>query len=290
MAEQTKVILWSYPRTVSSTFVKCMSNVPDSKMLFEMYTAARFYGPEGMFFDKKSQTPSASEVAQADPGSGFNSSICTYEWLKHHLETGYPDNKFVFSKELTFCIAGKFDYIPDSGYRHAFLIRNPAKVLPSWHLVVTEMITLMAKQGKMPATADISKISFERASSFIQATCDLYSHIKDKGLDPDPVIIDSDDLLNDPEGVLSRFCQKMGIPYSDALLRWEPGVEVVEDWTVSQELLNNLKYTETCKNFRKHPCFLKPKPKADPEVSAEMQNLIDISMPYYTQMYEKRMK
>ena len=78
---------------------------------------------------------------------------------------------------------------------------------------------------------------------------DLYSHIKEKGLDSDPVIIDADDLVSNPATILSGFCKILGIPYTDKLLSWDDGVEVVESWTISQPLKNMLIYSTSFKEF-----------------------------------------
>jgi hypothetical protein len=36
-------------------------------------------------------------------------------------------------------------------------------------------------------------------------------------------VIDSDDVLADPAGVLSALCEALGIPFEPAMLHWAPG-------------------------------------------------------------------
>ncbi|XP_071803566.1 uncharacterized protein [Asterias amurensis] len=309
MADQIKVILWACPRTVSSAFLKCMDKLPDSKMLFEMYSTARFFGPERQIVSNNNMemppepeviTDKTPEELQKDPGSGFHSSICTYKWLKNHMETGYPDKKIIFAKEISFCPDGKFEYLPDSGYRHAFLIRNPAKVFPSWKKLVVEMMNLMSVQSDNKTNISLDEVEFDQQPPEIlppggsfKETYDLYSYVKEKGLDPDPVILDADDLVNDPATILSGFCRKLGIPYSDELLSWDAGVDVVKDWTVSQTLNNIINDSDGFKNFRNGTCFMKPQVQSQeskPEVTADLQRLIDIALPYYKKMYGNRIQ
>lgn len=38
-----------------------------------------------------------------------------------------------------------------------------------------------------------------------------------------PQVIDADDVLSDPGGVLSELCNRIGVAYTDRMLRWEPG-------------------------------------------------------------------
>ena len=291
MADQIKVILWVSPRSISSALLKCMDKVPDSKMLFEMYSTARFFGPNKMIDNSPlpgAITDKTQEEILKDPGCGFDSSICTYKWLKHHMETGYPDKKVVIFKEICYSAEGKFEYLPDSGCRHAFLIRNPTKVLHSW---MQQAITVTDNFSDRYGAIQIDDTMFFPHEEVFKAMYDLYSYVKEKGLDPDPVILDADDLVNDPATILSGFCKTLGIPYSDELLNWDAGVAVVKDWTVSEPLHNIIQFSQSFENFRSGTCFLKPQvQESKPEVSADIQRLIDLSMPYFTKMYDKRIK
>ncbi|XP_071803646.1 uncharacterized protein [Asterias amurensis] len=304
MADQIKVILWACPRTVSSAFLKCMDKVPESKMVFEMFSTAQYFGPDrvvpvntkerltplpGLITDKTQQ-----EILK-DPGCGFDSSICTYKWLKHHMETGYPDKKVVIFKEICYSAEGKFEYLPDSGCRHAFLIRNPIKVLHSW---MQQAITVADNFSDRYGSIQIDDTMFFPHEEVFKAMYDLYSYVKEKGLDPDPVILDADDLVNDPATILSGFCKSLGIPYSDELLSWDAGVDVVKDWSISQPLYDIIKHDPSFENFRNSTCFFKPNvkshmPRSEAEWSADLREYVqrhtDSAMPYYKEMHKKRM-
>ena len=276
-----------------------MDKVSESKMVFEMFSTAQYFGPDrvapaninerltplpGLITDK------TQEEILKDPGCGFDSSICTYKWLKHQMETGYPDKKVVIFKEICYSAEGKFEYLPDSGCRHAFLIRNPTKVLHSW---MQQSITFKDNFSDRYSARPIDDTTFFPHEEVFKAMYDLYSYVKEKGLDPDPVILDADDLVNDPATILSGFCKTLGIPYSDELLSWDAGVDVVKDWTVSQTLNNIINDSDGFKNFRNGTCFMKPQVQSQeskPEVTADLQRLIDIALPYYTKMYDNRIQ
>ena len=38
-----------------------------------------------------------------------------------------------------------------------------------------------------------------------------------------PPVIDSEDVLEDPESILSLLCESIGIPFSHRMLSWDPG-------------------------------------------------------------------
>ena len=43
------------------------------------------------------------------------------------------------------------------------------------------------------------------------------------------IVIDSADLLNNPEAIMEQYCKKTGLPYNKKMLTWTPGI--MEDWT-----------------------------------------------------------
>ena len=58
---------------------------------------------------------------------------------------------------------------------------------------------------------------------------DQWQYVKEN-LDPDPVIIDSDELLSDPKHMLSKYCAALDIPYSDSLTEWDGDPKHVQKW------------------------------------------------------------
>ena len=51
---------------------------------------------------------------------------------------------------------------------------------------------------------------------------DIYKYLKDR-LGLIPIVIDSDDLQNDPVRILRKLCDDLEIPYCESMLRWKPG-------------------------------------------------------------------
>jgi hypothetical protein len=81
-----------------------------------------------------------------------------------------------------------------------FLIRNPRQILSSYAQVIDT-----------PTLRDIG----------IDYQCTLFHHLS--ALGRPPIVLDSGLLLQNPEGVLTRLCERLEIPYAKEMLRWPPG-------------------------------------------------------------------
>lgn len=107
-----------------------------------------------------------------------------------------PAGKSVYyGKHMTHHLLPEVDRAALAPLRHAYLIRDPAELLASY-----------AKVRSEPALADLGIV--QQAEIF--------------GAYPGPVI-DSRDLLENPEGVLRALCAALAIPFTTAMLSWPPG-------------------------------------------------------------------
>ena len=93
-------------------------------------------------------------------------------------------------------------------FNHSFLIRDPAKVVTSmykhWPDFVLEEIGFIEQR-------------------------ELFDRLADR-LGQAPPVIDSDDLLENPHGVVEAYCNAVGIPYLGSALSWEPGNRAEVSW------------------------------------------------------------
>ena len=87
------------------------------------------------------------------------------------------------------------------GLRHAFLIRDPERVIASY-------------AAKRVAVRP-DHLGFERQVEFFEREADRLGHA--------PPVIDSADILRDPPRMLSLLCEALGIAWDPAMLSWEPG-------------------------------------------------------------------
>ena len=84
---------------------------------------------------------------------------------------------------------------------NAFLIRDPARVLASYARKMEEV--------------SLEAIGVPQQAELFDRVCQLRGEA--------PPVVDSDDILADPAGMLRALCAAIGIEYSDAMLSWPAG-------------------------------------------------------------------
>ena len=117
---------------------------------------------------------------------------------------------------------------------------------------------------------------------------ELWGLVRDN-IDPNPIVINSQDLLDDPKRVLSRFCELTGLPYKDSLLHWEASTDVVKSWkaagdTLVQRTMMFYHRAITSSEFM-------PSKEAAPrgQLTEDVIRLADASFPYYNEMNQHRL-
>lgn len=85
---------------------------------------------------------------------------------------------------------------PLEEFKHTFLIRNPAKALSSLYKVHKAIHDERKYGGNIHLFQHLYK---------------MYTFVQQK-LDPCPVVIDADDLLCDPEGIMKSTVLLLGFP------------------------------------------------------------------------------
>ena len=88
-----------------------------------------------------------------------------------------------------------------AGFTHAFLIRDPARMIASY---------LRKREA-----AAFEDFGLERQADFFEREADRLGQA--------PPVVDASDVLADPEGVLKPLCAALGIAWDPAMLAWPPG-------------------------------------------------------------------
>ena len=124
---------------------------------------------------------------------------------------------------------------------------------------------------------------------FFKEVYDLWRHVKEN-LDPDPVIIDSDDLLSDPGTVLEKFCTATCIPYTENLLQWEGNPDSTKGWICAFAPPSDFDiFRVYCDTAFRSTRFLPPSPMPPEEsLTQDVRECVERSMPYYREMYDNR--
>jgi hypothetical protein len=106
-----------------------------------------------------------------------------------------------YQKHMWHHMVGPVGYREFAGFTHAFLIREPERVIASY----------LRKRE----TATFEDFGLERQAEFFEREADRLGHA--------PPVIDANDVLADPEGVLARLCAALGIEWDRNMLAWAPG-------------------------------------------------------------------
>ena len=208
-----RIFLWTTPRCVSTAFEFSITTLESAKVFHEVF-APPFYS--GLPLD-------SIPYPQLLPKSSFGEA-------KEKLLADYPGKCVVFAKEQAIYVNGKFDIFLEEGMRdfvHSFLIRDPLKSVTSAY----------RGHGSLERW-----LQFSHEGGF-QELRDLYVFVREK-IDPSPVVIDADDLLEDPEGVMKAYCGKVGIEYKEGMTRWEPGSMKTQDFIAQKGGMGNLRWNK----------------------------------------------
>ncbi|XP_077984548.1 uncharacterized protein LOC144439152 [Glandiceps talaboti] len=193
-----KVMLWAQSGGMGVAFELSMASVDRFKVFHELYLLAAVVGKEKHH----------SITDQVGENLGFK-----YKEIKATLEAHYPGYDAVLAMDHTPLSAlDKRQYVPE-GFQHVFMICDPKKALLSVHeclIEVNEALGLTHENylDELMRYASISHLK------------DLYDFVKEKG--SCPVVIDSEDLIENPRDVLLKFCNATGVPFRESMLKWKP--------------------------------------------------------------------
>ena len=182
-----RIAMWSGPRNLSTAMMRSFSSRSDTFVSDEP-----FYG----CFLKASGAdhPMREEVIAAMD--------CDWGSVMQTLRGPNPADRPVwYQKHMWHHMVGQVSYEDFDGFTHAFLIREPERMIASY-----------LRKRECAAFEDFG---LERQADFFEREADR--------LGAAPPVIDANDVLANPEGVLGGLCEKLGIPWDRAMLAWAPG-------------------------------------------------------------------
>lgn len=182
-----RIAMWSGPRNISTAMMRAWENRADTEVVDEPFYAC--------YLQATGIVHPMQEDVMASQSSDWQTVI------EKELKKALPAPLTIqYQKHMTQHMVTEVD--PDwfASLRHAFLIRHPAEVVASYH----------QKRGEVSA----ADIGFTRQR-------ELFEQVMESG-DPPPVI-ESNDVLRDPEGCLKKLCAALGIPFDRAMLSWPAG-------------------------------------------------------------------
>ncbi|XP_033633812.1 branched-chain-amino-acid aminotransferase-like protein 2 isoform X5 [Asterias rubens] len=284
-SEQVRLMTWAVPRSVSTAFTKLMSYVSeDSTVLFEPYINAHWFGPERLQ-DATHRATVAALKEEADRRitytGGSDVSDFTFGFVKEQLEAPHTGKKLVFCKDMAFTVVDKLEFLPKD-YRHLFLIRHPLKVFASWKKLY---------QSLTPHEFELDKVVpvLFPPGFFFREVVELLEHVREVH-DPKAIIIDADDLLSDPKGILSALFKEVGLPFDEKCLQWEAGDATAEQWMASNFLLKGNRVWGYYSRAFNSSSFGKPADLPDrSSLPDDVLRCTDASMPFYEKVFAQRL-
>ncbi|QNM84002.1 HAD family hydrolase [Sphingomonas sabuli] len=179
--------MWSGPRNLSTAMMRSFGSRSDTFVSDEP-----FYG----CFLK--QTGADHPMREAV----IESMDCDWHGVMRTLSGDAPDGAPIwYQKHMWHMMTGPVGYDDFAGFHHAFLIREPERMIASYL--------------KKREAARFEDFGLEQQAEFFERESDRLGRA--------PPVVDAADVLADPEGVLSRLCETLGIPWDEAMLRWAPG-------------------------------------------------------------------
>jgi hypothetical protein len=182
-----RIAMWSGPRTLSTALLRSFANRPDTVGVDEPFYA-HYLEHTGI------QHPGRDEVLASQP-----TEPC--EVIEGLLAPLPPGKSVHYQKHMAHHLSPRVPREWLAAVRNVFLLRDPANVITSYTRVVAE-----ATPHDLGAPQLVELFEGERAR---------LGHV--------PPVIDSDDLLRDPRGILTQLCERLGIPFSELQLSWSPG-------------------------------------------------------------------
>ena len=114
----------------------------------------------------------------------------------------------------------------------------------------------------------------------------IYELVKQK-LDPTPVVIDADDLLESPKQIIKAYCDGVGITFEDHMTSWKAR-EVAQAWENSHWIHAWCKRAINSNGFITSSTTADSFGKADVTYPADVMKAIEESQPFYDKMYSAR--
>ena len=148
------------------------------------------------------------------------------------------------------------------GMAHHYLTESPEFIL-DWEnvILIRHPKKLIASFSKVIHTPTLNDIGIKKAS-------ELFLFLKKNGRTP--IVIDSDELLKNPETYLEKLYDLLNIPFSDKMLQWKKG-GIPEDGIWAKHWYGNVHNSE---GFTFQKSSSQPLPK-------HLEPLLNEALPYY---------
>lgn len=186
------LVLWATPRSTSTAFEWMMRQRGDFRTLHEPFGVPYYRGADRRTtrFDENPQDLTI-----------------TYESTWADIRREHRKGR-VFMKDFPNYVIHMADGTFLDHFQHTFLVRHPAKALPSMY--------------HHWSTFTMDECSYQALHEMFERVSARY--------DEAPVVIESDDLVDDPYRTVEAYCKAVGIPFLPEALEWAEGERSEVTW------------------------------------------------------------
>ena len=231
-----RIAMWSGPRNLSTAMMYAFGARADCAVVDEPFYAA-YLDMTGL------DHPLRDEILAAQPRDA--------EAVIRSLVGPIPGDKpHFYQKHMSQHMIPGVDRSWLGQVRNVFLIRHPARVVASY-----------AAKRENPVLDDIG----------FRQQAELYDEARAMG--DDPVVIDSHDIRDDPEGMLRRLCNAIGLGFDPTMLTWPEGGHV-DDGAWASHWYGAV---------HRSTGFADPEGPL-PQVDGVLEQVVDAAMPFYERL------
>lgn len=238
-----RIAMWSGPRNISTAMMRSWENRPDCSVVDEPFYAA-YLSATGI------DHPYREEILASQDTS--------YQSVINALTHAEVDTPMQYMKLMTHHMPVGLDLGWCSGMSHCFLIRDPSQVIASY---VQKM-----------STVSEDAIGIRRQAELFRQITSITGVV--------PAVIDSNDVLKNPEKILRELCDCLGIDFPrENMLHWPAGRRA-SDGVWAQHWYSNV---EQSTGFAEYV-------EKTPVLSEEHAALAEAMQPCYEELAELRIR
>lgn len=235
-----RICLWSSPRNISTALMYSFAQRSDTKVIDEPLYAH-------YLAKTNADHPGREEILKDMENDG--------EKVVENIILGNYTEDVIFMKQMTHHLIEMDESFLDN-VTNVFLIRDPKQLISS----LAQVIPLV----NMNATG-------------IKRQHELFHKLSDDI--NKPVVIDSGEILKNPEFALTQLCNSLDIPFEKNMLSWKPG-PITEDGIWAKHWYENVHKST---GFEKQHTSSRDLPE-------DLKDLYKESLPIYNDLYSHSIK
>ncbi|KAF0455188.1 branched-chain-amino-acid aminotransferase-like protein 1 [Gigaspora margarita] len=283
MSERKPIFLLSHPRCISHAFSRpFLQRSQDFHVFSEPFL--------DFFLHTDAQHSKDVKNGVADPSKHSNLSLFTPKvlsifddvWKTYYDETSKRPRRVFWHEHSLFLLKAipGISFLSNPQFlemTHTFLIRNPEKSIRSLYKATNFVIPKIDEHCVNPG--------FDKNLVGLKQSKQIFDFLKD--LNKQPIVVDADDVINDPEGTLKKYCELIGEEFKEEMIKWEAKpineFRFKGDCTTISELMNH--NAENSTGFNK---FTNKYEYPEIEYPQIVYDAITDSKPYYDYLYQFR--